>query len=163
MLCGIMTLSTGLRYIDNEDQASPEVLQKYVADRNQYQYLAAVALSLGDLSKPTAYTVEALMVYAGCEFMRGKSSQMNVWLLTGLILRVALRMGYHRDSRHFPNISPFEGEMRRRVWWGLYQFDVLTSFQLGLPSMVRSIQADTEWPRNLHVRSCSRTHIPRKY
>ncbi|KAF1810208.1 hypothetical protein P152DRAFT_401661 [Eremomyces bilateralis CBS 781.70] len=150
MLCGIMSLSATLRYVDEQDTAPADALEKCVADMNQYHGMAAIAMSLGDFSKPTAYTVEALMVYAECEFIRGKANQMRVWLLTGLILRVALRMGYHRDSKHFPNISPFAGEMRRRVWWVLYQFDILGSFQLGLPSMVRAIQSDTACPRNLH-------------
>lgn len=58
-------------------------------------------------------------------------------------------MGYHRDSDHYPYITPFEGEMRRRVWYCAYTFDILTSFQHGLPGMVLNIESDTQCPRNL--------------
>lgn len=58
-------------------------------------------------------------------------------------------MGYHRDSDHYPSITPFEGEMRRRLWYSAYTFDVLTSFQLGLPGIVLSVESDTQKPRNL--------------
>ena len=58
-------------------------------------------------------------------------------------------MGYHRDSDHYPHITPFEGEMRRRVWYCAYTFDILTSFQHGLPGIVLNIESDTRRPRNL--------------
>lgn len=58
-------------------------------------------------------------------------------------------MGYHRDAEHFPNISPFAGEMRRRVWAMIIQIDFSVSTQLGLPRLVRESQTDTAEPRNL--------------
>ena len=58
-------------------------------------------------------------------------------------------MGYHRDSDHYPHITPFEGEMRRRVWYCAYTFDILTSFQHGLPGIVLNVESDTQHPRNL--------------
>ncbi|KAG9587491.1 hypothetical protein KCU77_g10489, partial [Aureobasidium melanogenum] len=39
--------------------------------------------------------------------------------------------------------------MRRRVWYLLYMFDTLGSFQLGLPAMLRAVQSDTQPPHNL--------------
>lgn len=40
--------------------------------------------------------------------------------------------------------------MRRRVWCFVQGLDILTSFLVGLPSMIRSIDSDTRGPRNLH-------------
>lgn len=65
--------------------------------------------------------------------------------------RQALRLGYHRDPKHFPHISVFDGEMRRRTWFMITEFDSLTAFQLGLPA---NLHTDDEWdtahPRSLH-------------
>jgi len=61
-----------------------------------------------------------------------------------------MKMGMHRDPSHYPNISAFDGEMRRRLWQTLFQLDILVSFQMGLPSMVQTRDCDTEPPRNLH-------------
>lgn len=61
-----------------------------------------------------------------------------------------MRMGYHRDPKMFPNISPFHAEMRRRVWTYVRLSDLLLSFQVGLPGMIRSADSDTEIPRNLY-------------
>lgn len=58
-------------------------------------------------------------------------------------------MGYHRDPRQWSHVSPFQGEMRRRVWAFIRQLDILFSFQLALPSMIRINDCDTLQPRNL--------------
>jgi len=110
-----------------------EAMIARLGSAEHYQELSGAALLLADYTKPKKYTVEALMAHATCEFLKQDDSQFRLWLLMALVLRVALRMGYHRDASHFPNISPFEGEMRRRLWTLAYVFDVLASYQLGLP------------------------------
>lgn len=40
--------------------------------------------------------------------------------------------------------------MRRRIWCIMVQIDGLTSYQLGLPSMVNEALCDSQTPRNLH-------------
>ena len=67
----------------------------------------------------------------------------------GIFIRLAMRLGYHRDSARHSSISPFEGEMRRRIWAIIYQLDILASFQLGLPSMIPDEYCDTHAPKNL--------------
>lgn len=67
----------------------------------------------------------------------------------GIVTRLALRLGYHRDPEQLPKISTFQGEMRRRLWAVLIQMDVLMSGQIGLPRMILEDQYDTAPPRNL--------------
>lgn len=55
-----------------------------------------------------------------------------------------------RDPSRYPQLSPFEGEMRRRIWTIMVQIDGLTSYQLGLPPMILESLCDTQLPRNLH-------------
>ena len=114
-----------------------------------FRNLATSAIVMTGYEKPKPYILEATMLYTHCEFIRRTDAQVKIWALTGLIVRLALRMGYHRDSDHYPNISPFVGEMRRKRWCIIYQIDILVSFQLGLPSMVQKIDSDTRLPRNL--------------
>jgi hypothetical protein len=118
-----------------------------LAEVNKYHSLSASAAVLADFTRPKEYTIECLILYAAG--LRSNNAFVNVWLMIGLIVRLALRMGYHRDPKHYPNISVFNGEMRRRTWGIISMIDVLISFQLGLPSMVRTIQSDAEPPTNL--------------
>ena len=117
----------------------------------KYRFLRAAAqcLNLGNFSQPQKYVIEALLLYSQCKYMCSPEPVGELWVLFGLIVRQALRMGYHRDPDHLPNITVFEGEMRRRCWAVLHQIDLLNSYQMGLPSSTQSLHSDTALPRNL--------------
>ena len=115
------------------------------------QYLEQVVqcLVLGDYSRGGPHVIEALIHYFVIEHFRRPDTETGMWLLMGVILRLALRMGYHRDPSHFPDISVCEAEIRRRTWATLYSADVLLSLQVGVPRMITPGQWDTQPPRNL--------------
>lgn len=52
------------------------------------------------------------------------------WNFLGLAGRMALSLGLHRELPEW-NISLFEREMRRRVWWGLFIHDSGASTTFG--------------------------------
>lgn len=145
LLFAILSLaaSFGLRDIDPSSPKAKTIL----AEVTKYHSLSAAAAVLGDFTKPKQYTIECLILYAAG--LRSNDAFVNVWLMIGLVIRLGLRMGYHRDPANYPAISVFHGEMRRRVWAIISMIDTLISFQLGLPSMVKTILSDTQPPRNL--------------
>ncbi|KAF4996034.1 hypothetical protein FDECE_12602 [Fusarium decemcellulare] len=106
-------------------------------------------LVLGDYSQGGPYVIETLLHYFMIEHLRRPDTEVNTWLLLGVILRLGLRMGYHRDPSQFPNLTPFQREMRRRVWATLYVADVWQSIQIGAPRMFQDGQWDTRDPLNL--------------
>ncbi|KAL8994273.1 MAG: hypothetical protein Q9169_005708 [Polycauliona sp. 2 TL-2023] len=117
---------------------------------NKYRSITAQCLMRADILKPASHTIEALILHLHGEYARNKDAEVGVWVLVGMIVRLAMRMGYHRDSKFFPNITPFQGEMRRRVWTYVRQSDLMFSFQLGLPSMIRLGDCDTALPGNYY-------------
>lgn len=110
---------------------------------------AGQALVAGRYHKARPYSVEAVLLYAVCKYMQKEDSDTDAWMIMGISARLAMRMGYHRDPRHLANISPFEGEMRRRTFFIGMTFDLLLSFQAGLPSILHEEECDTELPSNL--------------
>ncbi|EPE07924.1 zinc c6 transcription factor [Ophiostoma piceae UAMH 11346] len=52
-------------------------------------------------------------------------------------------------------LTPFDAEMRRRIWVTVFEVDLLISFQIGLPSMVPWDYCDTELLRNLEYGNLS--------
>lgn len=142
----ILSLATSYALRSETDPSSP-VAQKAFADADRYHQMAASAAVLGNFANPKQYTLECLILYAGG--LRSATAYLDVWLVCGFLIRLALRMGYHRDPSHF-NLSPYQAEMRRRTWYVVYMADILLSFQLGLPSMLRTVQSDTQAPRNLY-------------
>lgn len=114
-----------------------------------YREKVVQCLHIGKYTKGTPYSIEALLLYLHIELLRGEDTQLEPWMMLGVIVRLAYRMGYHRDPSHFPNISPFDGEMRRRLWSIVVRLDIQISGQVGLPRMSREDQGDTAEPRNL--------------
>lgn len=114
-----------------------------------YRALTAQCLLLADYTKPVIYVLETMLLHLHAEYARSRDSDVGVWVLVGMIVRLAMRMGLHRDPKYYPNLAPFQGEMRRRVWTVVRQSDLLYSFQLGLPSMIRLGDCDTDLPRNI--------------
>lgn len=114
-----------------------------------YREKVVQCLHLGKYTKGAPYSIEALLLYLHIELLRGEDTQTEPWMVLGVIMRLAYRLGYHRDPSHFSNISPFDGEMRRRLWSLLVRLDIQISGQVGLPRMTREDQGDTAEPRNL--------------
>ncbi|KAL8730636.1 MAG: hypothetical protein Q9166_003949 [cf. Caloplaca sp. 2 TL-2023] len=128
----------------------PEYKGKSLILANKYRSVTAQCLMRADLLKPVSHTIEALILHLHGEYARNRDAEVGVWVLVGMIVRLAMRMGYHRDSKLFPNVTPFQGEMRRRIWTFVRQSDLLFSFQLGLPSMIRLGDCDTALPGNYY-------------
>lgn len=121
----------------------------------QYRAAAGHALTTssrrGGYSSPATSTCAPFLLYVESEFLINRTSHMNCYLLSGVCIRLMLKMGLHRDPSKLPGaqISPYDGEMRRRIWNLAIQIDLMLSFHLGLPSMIHGIESDTSPPRNL--------------
>ncbi|EAW07625.1 fungal specific transcription factor domain-containing protein [Aspergillus clavatus NRRL 1] len=115
-----------------------------------YKEKAIQCLLLGHYTKGGPYVLETLILYFLIENFHLKDMEIGIWVLVGNIVQIAIHMGYHRDAKHFPSISPFAGEMRRRVWAMIVQLDFSVSTQLGLPRLVKESDTDTAEPRNLN-------------
>ena len=103
----------------------------------------------GNYLKGKLYSVESVLLYGVCKYIQKDEHDTDAWMTIGMSTRLAMKMGYHRDPRLLTNISPFEGEMRRRTFFILEAFDLLLSFQAGLPAMIQEEECDTDPPGNL--------------
>ncbi|KAF4495047.1 hypothetical protein FAGAP_8873 [Fusarium agapanthi] len=149
MLFGILATGTFL-YIRSQDEL-PGGMGSPLEVAESFQQRCTDCLIPSKYSTvPGKYTLETLLFNIHGEFVRRRDAHLGVWVLTGIAIRLAMRMGYHRDPDIYPRISPFHGEMRRRVWGVLQQLDILTSYQLGLPSLIQESQCDTRLPLNIN-------------
>ncbi|KAI1429546.1 hypothetical protein F5Y12DRAFT_710033 [Xylaria sp. FL1777] len=115
----------------------------------QYRGACGCALIWGKYSDPGPFTLQAMVLYTEGDFLVNRVSQLNCYLLCSTLIRLMLKMGLHRDPSKLPLITPYQGEMRRRMWNLAIQIDLLVSFHLGLPCMIHGIESDTALPRNL--------------
>lgn len=116
----------------------------------EYRKLTAQSLILADITQPITHMLETLVLHLQSEYTRSKDAEAGVLVSVSIIVRLAMRMGYHRDPAPYPGMTPFQGEMRRRVWTVVRQSDLLFSSQAGLPPICRSSDSNCELPRNLY-------------
>ncbi|KAI0890174.1 uncharacterized protein GGS22DRAFT_9217 [Annulohypoxylon maeteangense] len=87
----------------------------------KYYYATQQALlNAGFMRNPDLTLLQAYLLYL--LGIRQYSDPRSLFCLTGIGVRLAQRIGLHRDGAQF-NLSPFEVEERRRLWWTLAGFD----------------------------------------
>lgn len=67
----------------------------------------------------------------------------NAWFWIGVAMRTATGLGMHRDADG-STVVPHNKRMWRRVWWLLFQCDVLLSLQYGRPRSIRLEECDVK-------------------
>ena len=90
-----------------EGSEQPEFVGNEFEMANLLRTLVANCLTLADYTKPHDHLVESLILHLNGEYISTRDANPNVWIFLGILIRIAMRMGYHRDSRHLPGLSPF--------------------------------------------------------
>lgn len=127
----------------------PEWKGRTLEVASEFRQRTVQCLVNSDYTKSSLYTIETLILYVHGEYASRWDSEVGLWVIIGMITRLSMRMGYHRDPSNFAGISVFHGEMRRRIWGFVRAMDTMFSFQLALPSMIRDSDCDTKPPRNI--------------
>jgi hypothetical protein len=65
------------------------------------------------------------------------------WIWHGSGVRICQDIGLHSETGPWPTI---EGEMRKRIWWGVYAWDRLISLELGHPMLIEDADCDVPLP-----------------
>lgn len=130
------------------------------AQQRFYTTKAMQCLVAGEYLKAKPLAVEALVMYTLVRVSERNDVDPYLWSFFSVAVRLAQRMGYHRDATQIApiagvgssrsRITPFQAEMRRRSWFLLEAFDLMYSMQLGLPTVIHDDQCDVEYPTNLH-------------
>ena len=72
------------------------------------------------------------------------------WTASGALIQDGISVGLHRDPSHMSDrITPYNQEMRRRIWATIQEFNMQASFDHGLPTLISQLHYDVNPPRNL--------------
>ncbi|OAA76705.1 Transcription factor [Akanthomyces lecanii RCEF 1005] len=113
----------------------------------KYRALARHTLKKAELIS----TSSPMTLRAFCVFLMGLRGTMRYesqYVLCGVALRLALKMGLHRDGTSL-GLSLFETEMRRRLWWYIAHLDFRTSDLLGAKPSLDIHIGDVHVPWNV--------------
>lgn len=131
------------------DEKCREKLQEPREDLiRKYRNITESALSAaGFITSTDTMVLQALILYLAA--LRSLGEIQTVWSLFGLAIRVAGTIGLPRDGTSF-NLSPFETEMRRRLWWGIVYFDGRIAELVGQEGDLMGNDYEAQPPANLN-------------
>ncbi|EFW99158.1 c6 zinc finger domain containing protein [Grosmannia clavigera kw1407] len=117
--------------------------------------LSTRCLLAGDYLTAQPLVVEALLLNALTRLVQRRDADPALWGTFCVATRLAQRMGYQQvDGGRVGGcgrslLTPFEKEMRRRTWYVVEAYDMLYSFQFGMPAIVHEADTATDLPHNL--------------
>lgn len=76
-------------------------------------------------------------------FLMETNMKSAAWTWLASAVRISQDIGLHCETGSW---SLMEGEMRRRVWWGVYIWDRQMSLEVGRPSMIEDADCDVQLP-----------------
>lgn len=107
------------------------------------------ALARADyLNNTSLETLQALTLYICC--LRSHNGSRASWVLLGLLIRLAQAVNIHQDGDGSTSrFSPFEAELRRRLWWQLIVLDMRAAEDRGTSTIIAQGSYDTRLPHNI--------------
>lgn len=113
-----------------------------------YQLAVERALGAADyLTSTDLECLQALLLYVAC--LRVHNQSRASWALTALLLRLGQGAGLLRDGEG-RGYSPFEVEMRRRIFWQIVVLDVRAAEDRGTEAMIATTMLNMRLPLNLN-------------
>lgn len=122
--------------------------QTWISLRRRYHDAAKQALVAVQFLRTTELAVlQAYMLLLLS--VRNQYDPHTFWILTGIAVRIAQRMGLHRDGEEL-GLNPFDVQMRRRVFWQLLPLDGLSGHLSGTGIAIAADTWDTKQPLNIN-------------
>ncbi|KAL2802586.1 fungal-specific transcription factor domain-containing protein [Aspergillus granulosus] len=135
------------------DECKQKLGQDYASLTHRFKFATQQALARsGFLRSPNLAILQAATLFLTC--LRRPEDTYFVWTMTAAVHRTAQGLGLHRDGASF-GLSPFEVEMRRRLWWSIYLLDSQSSELHGMNPLITEQSYDTRLPQNINDSSLS--------
>ncbi|KAJ5319789.1 hypothetical protein PENANT_c026G05062 [Penicillium antarcticum] len=131
----------------NEKQCRDVLQEGKASSLRRYRFAVEQSLARAEfLSSHNLVTLQALFFSHTCQ--RNHDDSRLVWTLTATAIRIAQSLGIHRDGSNL-ELTTFDTEMRRRVWWQICILDVRTAENHGSDQDIAQQIFDTRLPSNI--------------
>jgi hypothetical protein len=132
-------------YYENEEQGCPlrSLASAWIFQAQQW------LVSVFEMGEPDmdVLQISCLLLLAR---QVDKSGSELAWISADFPLRIAISEGYHLEpSVHFPDITPFEVEMRRRIWATILELSLQSSLDAYMPPPLACDVWDCDPPANI--------------
>lgn len=114
----------------------------------RYRFAAEQAIARAGFPQVCDLVVlQAMVLFLIC--LRRHENTFFVSAMMALVLRLGRELNLNRDGTNL-GLSPFETEMRRRLWWHIYLLEIHCSAEQGTNSQIYQGDYDTQLPSNIH-------------
>ncbi|KAI1497968.1 fungal-specific transcription factor domain-containing protein [Biscogniauxia marginata] len=150
---GMEALLFSIYYAAITSMEEEEVKENFGAEKGQlihrYRFATEQALAKANfLTSSELVVAQAFVLFL--VLVRRYDDTRFAWTLTGLAIRMAQSLGIHREGTHFENLSPFDVEMRRRLWWAICVVDLRSAEDQGTELTISDRTFDTQYPLNIN-------------
>ncbi|KAL0938223.1 fungal specific transcription factor domain-containing protein [Colletotrichum truncatum] len=125
---------------DNLGQSKTDAIANF--DRG----LRLTLTKLNYLRNHNLEVLRSLVLYS--LFQQTRYGSYDPWILNGVVINIACRLGLHLDGTH-TSLSPFECEMRRRLWWQIVILETRSGGTVGTGSHLLPSHRNTRIPLNV--------------
>ena len=131
-----------------EDQAKQLLGQEKHILMQRYRFAVEQALSRASfLSSSSLVVLQAFVMFL--IVVKYIDTSRSIWAMSGLAMQQAQAQGLHRDGSNF-GLSPYETEMRRRLWWHISLLDARAAEDYGADPTFHEHLFDTRMPMNVN-------------
>ncbi|ORY57779.1 fungal-specific transcription factor domain-containing protein [Pseudomassariella vexata] len=150
---GLEALMFSIYYAAITSMEDDEVKINFGAEKShlirQYRFATEQALAKANfLNTSELVVVQAFTIFL--VLVRRYDDTRFSWTLTGLLIRISHSLGIHREGTHFADLSPFDIEMRRRLWWAVCILDLRSAEDQGTDLTIAEQTYDTQFPLNVN-------------
>ncbi|KAI9718651.1 MAG: hypothetical protein M1828_006659 [Chrysothrix sp. TS-e1954] len=115
---------------------------------SRFRFAAEVTLGRADLVNTTDLaTLQAFMLFLVTT--RSHDTSRYTWTMLGLAVRIAQGLTLHLDDSRLP-LSPFQKQMRRRIWMNLCIIDQQNAIDRGSNPIIEAQDFNTPKPLNVN-------------
>ncbi|WEW58877.1 hypothetical protein PRK78_004345 [Emydomyces testavorans] len=146
------TLLFTVYYTTITSMTPEECLSRLGEDRdtalNRYRFAVEQALARANLlNTHSLVLLQSLVLFLIC--VRQDNDSRYVLSMTSLAIQIGRAIGLHRDGTTF-GLSPFQTEIRRRLWLQICLLDFCSAEDHGCDSMIHEASYDTLPPLNIN-------------
>ena len=131
-----------------EEECAKRFGQSQATLRQRYHFATRQALVNASFLKTTEMSImQALVLFLlPCRYFYDPHTY---WILTGVAVRIAQRMGLHRDGEKL-GLPPFDVQIRRRLFYQIIPLDGVASHMSGTGIGIMPNTWDTQRPSNIN-------------
>ncbi|KAL6885661.1 fungal-specific transcription factor domain-containing protein [Trichoderma evansii] len=123
---------------------------EFALDTQSYtaSFRSAVEKALADAQVLQTHDLQVLQAFVIFLTCIPRKEARSIGVLISLAIQISRTIGLHRDGSVF-NLSLFETETRRRIWWHLCSLDWRISEGIGMEATITLSSFDTRMPLNI--------------